>query len=93
MTAETITTPSVDAIDTALAAAAGSLGEDEQRLAVAVLRLLAAGAPVSIPAGAAAAGLRLGSARLGRASGCATASVPHLDPHSAAARLVGARVL
>ncbi len=67
MTAETITTPSVDAIDTALAAAAGSLGEDEQRLAVAVLRLLAAGAPVSIPAGAAAAGLRLGSARLGSA--------------------------
>jgi alkylmercury lyase len=57
MTAETATTPSVDAIDTALAAAAGSLGEDEQRVAVVVLRLLAAGAPVSIPAGAAAAGM------------------------------------
>jgi alkylmercury lyase len=58
MTAETATTPSVDAIDTALAAAAaGSLGEDEQRLAVVVLRLLAVGAPVSIPAGAAAAGM------------------------------------
>ncbi|HEV2240802.1 MAG TPA: hypothetical protein VGR98_07130 [Streptosporangiaceae bacterium] len=56
MTAETATTPSADAIDTALAAA-GSLGEDEQRLAVVVLRLLAAGAPVSSPAGAAAAGM------------------------------------
>jgi hypothetical protein len=56
MTAAT-TTPSVDAIDTALAAAAGSLGEDEQRLAVAVLRLLAADARVSIPAAAAAASL------------------------------------
>ena len=52
MTAET-TSPSVDAIDAALAAAAGSLGEDEQRLAVAVLRLLAAGNPVGIPAVAA----------------------------------------
>ena len=56
MTAET-TTPSVDAIDAALAAAAGSQGEEEQRLAVAVLRLLAAGKPVSIPAAAAAARL------------------------------------
>jgi alkylmercury lyase len=56
MTAET-TTPCVDAIDTALAAADGSLGEDEQRLAAAVLRVLAAGAPVSIPAAAAAARL------------------------------------
>ncbi len=54
MTAET-TTASVDAIDTALAIAARSRGEDEQRLAAAVLRLLAAGAPVSIPAAAAAA--------------------------------------
>jgi hypothetical protein len=54
VTAET-TTPSVDAIDAALAAAAGSQGEEEQRLAVAVLRLLAAGKPVSIPAAAAAA--------------------------------------
>ncbi len=56
MTAET-TAVSLDAIDAALAAAAGNPGEDEQRLAVAVLRLLAAGAPVSIPAAAAAAGL------------------------------------
>ncbi len=56
MTAET-TAPSVDAIDAALAAAAGSLGDDEQRLAVAVLRLLAAGKPVGIPAAAAAARL------------------------------------
>ncbi len=56
MTAHT-TTPSVDAVDAALAAAAGSLGEDEQRLAVAVFRLLAAGKPVSIPAAAAAARL------------------------------------
>ena len=43
MTAET-TAVSFDAIDAALAAAAGNPGEDEQRLAVAVLRLLAAGA-------------------------------------------------
>ena len=57
MTAETIGTPSVDAIDAALAAAAGSPGEDERRLAVAVLRLLAAGKPVSIPAAAAVARL------------------------------------
>jgi len=56
MTADT-TNPTVDAIDAALAAAAGSRGEDEQRLAVAVLRLLAAGAPVRIGAAAAAAGL------------------------------------
>ena len=56
MTAET-TAPSVDAIDAALAVAAGSPGEEEQRLAVAVLRLLAAGKPVGIPAAAAAARL------------------------------------
>ena len=56
MTAE-IATPSADAIDAALAAAAGSPGEDEQRLAAAVLRLLAAGKPVSIPAAAALARL------------------------------------
>ena len=57
MTAETNTAPSVDAIDTALATAAGTLGADEQQLAVAVLRLLAVGAPVSIGAAAAAARL------------------------------------
>jgi alkylmercury lyase len=56
MTAQT-TTPSVEAIDAALAAAGPSRGEDEQRLAVAVLRLLAAGNPVAIPAAAAAARL------------------------------------
>ncbi len=57
MTAETTATPSVDVIDAALAAAAGSPGQEEQLLAVAVLRLLAAGQPVSIPAAAAAAGM------------------------------------
>src|SRR5712691_6324354 len=57
MTADT-TAISLDVIDAALAAAVPGLGEDEQRLAVAVLRLLAAGAPVSIPAAAAAAGLQ-----------------------------------
>jgi alkylmercury lyase len=56
MTTET-STPSVDALDTAIAAAAGNLGEDEQRIAVAVLRLLADGEPVTIGAAAAAAGL------------------------------------
>ena len=56
MTAET-TSISLDVIDAALAAAVPGLGEDEQRLAVAVLRLLAAGAPVAIPAAAALAGL------------------------------------
>ena len=45
------------ALDAALAAAAGSLALDEQRLAVAVLRLLSAGEPVGIPAAAAAAGI------------------------------------
>jgi hypothetical protein len=53
----TETTFSLDAIDAALAAAEPSLGEDEQRLAAAVLRLLAAGEPVSITAAAAAAGM------------------------------------
>ena len=56
MTAET-TTVSLDALDAALAAAAGSLGEDQQRLAAAVLRLLAAGEPVSVSAAAVAAGI------------------------------------
>jgi hypothetical protein len=48
---------SLDVLDAALAAAVSGLGEDEQRLAAAVLRLLAAGAPVSIPAAVASAGL------------------------------------
>jgi len=52
MTADA-TTISLDAIDAALAAAVPGLGQDEQRLAVAVLRLLAAGEPVAIPAAAA----------------------------------------
>ncbi len=56
MTAET-TTVSLDAIDAALAAATPHLGEDEQRLAAALLRLLSAGAPVTIAAAAAAAGM------------------------------------
>ena len=56
MTAQT-TAISLDAIDAALAAAVPSLGQGEQHLAVAVLRLLAAGEPVAIPAAAAAAGL------------------------------------
>jgi alkylmercury lyase len=58
MTAETGNTAAcVDAIDAALAAATPSLSEDEQRLAVAVLRLLAAGRPVSVAAAAEAAAL------------------------------------
>ena len=56
MTAET-TAVALNAIDAALAAAVPALAQDEQRLAGAVLRLLAAGAPVSIPAAAAAAGM------------------------------------
>jgi alkylmercury lyase len=55
MTTET-STPSVDALDTAIAAA-GNPGEDEQRIAAAVLRLLADGEPVTTGAAAAAAGL------------------------------------
>jgi hypothetical protein len=55
----TTDTPAVtaDALDAALAAAAGSPGDDEQRLAVAVLRLLSVGEPVGIPAAAGAAGI------------------------------------
>ncbi len=45
---------SLDAIDTALAKATPDLGEAEQRLVVAVLRRLAAGQPVGVPAAAAA---------------------------------------
>jgi alkylmercury lyase-like protein len=48
---------SLDALDTAIAAATGQLGEDEQRLAVAVFRLLSAGHPVRVPAAADAAGM------------------------------------
>ena len=51
------TTSSLEAIDTALAAATPSLDEDRQRLAAAVLRLLAAGEPASILAAAATAGI------------------------------------
>jgi hypothetical protein len=57
MTAET-TAVSLDAIDAALAAATPRLGEDEQRLAAALLRLLSAGAPVTIAAAAAGAGMQ-----------------------------------
>src|SRR5712692_6330458 len=46
MTTQTTAAVSVDAIDAALAAATPNLSEDEQRLAVAVFRLLAAGHPV-----------------------------------------------
>src|SRR5215472_8138169 len=48
---------SVDAIDAALAAATPGLDEGGRRLAAAVLQLLAAGEPVSVPAAAAAAGV------------------------------------
>jgi hypothetical protein len=57
MTAQTTTPFSLDAIDAALAAAGPNTDQDGQRLAAAVLRLLAAGEPVSIPAAAAAAGI------------------------------------
>jgi hypothetical protein len=53
---------SLDALDTAIAAATGQLGEDEQRLAVAVFRLLSAGHPVSVPAAAEAAAMPAPSA-------------------------------
>jgi len=56
MTANT-TTSSLNAIDAALAAATPGLDQDGQRLAAAVLRLLSAGEPASIPAAAAAAGM------------------------------------
>ena len=48
---------SVDAIGAALAAATPGLDEDGRRLAAAVLRLLSAGEPVSVPTAAAAAGM------------------------------------
>src|SRR5262249_49253002 len=64
MSAET-TTVSVDEIDAALAAATPDLGEDEQRLATAVLRLLSAGEPTAVPAAAALAGMPMWRARPG----------------------------
>ena len=54
MTAEKAT-PSLDATDAALAAAAPGLDQEGQRLAAAVLRLLSVGKPVPIAAAAAAA--------------------------------------
>ena len=56
MTTQTATV-SLDALDTAIAAATGQLGDDEQRLAVAVFPRLSAGHPVSVPAAADAAGM------------------------------------
>jgi hypothetical protein len=56
MTAQTPTL-SVDAIDAALAAATPGLDAGGRRLAAAVLRLLAAGEPVSVPAATAAAAM------------------------------------
>ncbi len=56
MTAEA-TAVSLDAIDAALTTATPGLGEDEQRLAAAVLRLLSAGESACIAAAAAAAGM------------------------------------
>jgi hypothetical protein len=53
----TETAPSLDDLDAAIAAATPNLGDEEQRLAVAVLRLLAAGEPVGMAALAGAAHL------------------------------------
>lgn len=63
MTAHTTSIVTADALDTALSAAAGRPDESEQHLAVAVLQLLSANAPVAIPAAAAAAGLPEPAAR------------------------------
>jgi hypothetical protein len=63
MTAQT-TTVSLDTIDAALTAATPGLDEDGQRLAAAVLRLLAAGEPVPIAAAAAAAAMPVSQAEL-----------------------------
>src|SRR5258707_2478852 len=62
MTTDTTTT-SVDALDAALAAAAGNQGTEAKRLAGAVLRILADGAPVPLPAVAGASGLAEPDAR------------------------------
>jgi Alkylmercury lyase len=56
VTTET-TAASLDEVDAALATATLSLDEDEQCLAAAVLRLLSAGQPVSVPDASAAAGM------------------------------------
>ena len=58
---------SLDAIDAALAAAGHSPDPDEQRLAAAVLRLLSAGEPVSIPTAATAARIPRTASRGGAA--------------------------
>jgi hypothetical protein len=57
MTADTVVAVSVDAIDAALGAATPALSEDEQRLAIAVFRLLATGQPVTTAAAAEAAAM------------------------------------
>lgn len=57
MTTSDVTAVSRESVDAALAAATVDRTADEQRLATAVLRLLAGGAPVTLPAVAAAAGL------------------------------------
>jgi hypothetical protein len=57
MTTQTAAAVSVDAIDAALAAATRNLSHDDQRLAVAIFRLLAEGHPVTIPAAAQAAAI------------------------------------
>jgi len=62
MTAQTPALP-VDAIDAALTAATPRLDEDGRRLAAALLRLLAAGEPASIPAAAATAGMPASQAK------------------------------
>ena len=97
MSAET-TTVSVDAIDAALAAATPDLGEDEQRLATAVLKLLSAGEPAAVPAAAALAGMPVSRAEQALRSwpgvfwdghgnligfwGLALAGMPHRIRHS-----------
>ena len=64
MTAKTAATVSIDA---AIAAATGHLAGDEQRLAVAMFRLLSAGEPVSVRAAAAPLRGRWGPQRRGLA--------------------------
>ncbi len=100
MTADTRAV-TVDALDAALATATGSLAEDEQRLAVAVFRLLSAGRPATVTAAAAAAGIPEPAAAFchyvrhftgpatvpGSSSGTgSTSSPPRHRPRAAAAR-------
>ncbi len=66
MTAETAAV-SIGALGAVIAAATGHLAEDEQRLAVAVYRLLSAREPVSVRAAAAVAGTPGISGRAGAA--------------------------